>query len=303
MSQYEEVAWEDFVRQILSTLAHAGLTVALGGNPLSLLGDAAIDLILKEILGLESAETRVLQAIEGKVDLLVRAPYNKGIVYLAEANKPYLHGNEKQEYIRKAEDEFMQAYAQEKELKEQFRLAIIQYHVATCFLLRRKRRQASDWFNRSYASAVEALKEWHEQSNRRARTILLVNGREWYEQLNRNAQELLLSKGKEHAQLARNAQEALLFRYLEGIQQQTRVGERMSQAIEQQVEKLYVALNPETRAKGKRMYDFLVALRLLEKSPRLGLHMPSLSSSFSEGIFNVTQFEDSSISLPNPREE
>lgn len=247
----EKVPWANLFRLIVSSLAHANL------GPL---GGVAADLILGELLGLHQEEIHLLRSIDGNVTALLHGPYNTGMIHLTEAKKPHRSEEDKQKYIEYARLAFVEAYGQEQEVQDYFRIAIIKYHIATCWLLLSQTEDARDWFNDSYITALRVLEQWHENSNRGAQIA---------------AMPMIIGVG-----------EIALIGSVFGIK--SSLPQVRARAVNMGAA-LYKSFNPGTIDKGKKLYGFIVSLKQLEEDSMLGLDLLPLSPSLYQGIFNVTQ--------------
>lgn len=252
--QLEKIPWTNLFRLIVSSLAHASL------GPL---GGAAADLVLGELLGLHQEEIRLLRSIDGSVTALLHGPYNTGITHLTDAKKSHRSEEDKQKYIEYARLAFVEAYGQEQEVQDYFRIAIIQYHIATCWLLLGQREDARDWFNNSYTTALKVLEQWHKDSNRGAQIAAMP----------------MMIAGGEIALVG-----SVFGMKISLPQVRARAGNMGAS--------FYRTFNPGMIDKGKNLYRFIVSLKQLEEDSTLSLNLPSLSPSLYEGIFNVSQFEE-----------
>jgi hypothetical protein len=106
-----------------------------------------------------------LDAVSANIRALVEGPYNAGMVFLEEANAPHRSGRDQRDFITKARDKFIEAYAQER---DQFRKAQIEYEIGNCWTLLGSNEDAKIWFQKAHASA---LKHLHEKS-RAARSAM-----------------------------------------------------------------------------------------------------------------------------------
>ena len=106
-----------------------------------------------------------LDAVSADIRALVEGPYNAGMVFLEEANAPHRSGRDQRDFITKARDKFIEAYAQER---DQFRKAQIEYAIGNCWTLLGSNEDAKIWFEKAHASALHHL---HEKS-RAARSAM-----------------------------------------------------------------------------------------------------------------------------------
>jgi hypothetical protein len=247
----EKVPWANLFRLIVSSQAQASF------GPL---GEIAADLILGGVLGLQKEEIRFLRSIDGKVTALLHGPYNTGVIHLTDAKKPQRSEEDRQKYIEYARLAFVEAHGQEQEVQDYFRIAIIQYHIAICWFLLGQMEDARDWFNDAYTTASRVLEQWHKNSNHGAHIAAIP---------------MLFGMG-ELGLIER------VFGFKPSLSQRQEHAMRMGAS-------LYTSFNPGMRDKGKNLYGFIVSLKQLAESSILGLHLPPLSPSLYQGIFNVTQ--------------
>ncbi|MBN8656248.1 MAG: hypothetical protein J0M11_10955 [Anaerolineae bacterium] len=107
-----------------------------------------LQLVIKEIITLVSEENRKLIDIHLDVKAIKEGAYNSGVIWLMEASKEYRTPIERVEFIEKARDKFIDAFAMEK--NDEFRSMLITYQIGICWLLLNKKEDAKFWFLKSY---------------------------------------------------------------------------------------------------------------------------------------------------------
>jgi tetratricopeptide (TPR) repeat protein len=128
-------------------IARAVAIVATGGNPLA--GAVAAN-ALQAILEDQDNQLNELERIKADTQSLVRGPYNTGMSWLDEAAQDSASARDRQEFLEKARDKFMEAQGQEHDLLYR---ALTEYQLGNCWALLGKTERARIWYQRAYASA------------------------------------------------------------------------------------------------------------------------------------------------------
>jgi hypothetical protein len=147
---------KEVVKEGLSGMAKDAAGVGLQGASWGGLAPVAMALILGQLYAVQQQQTKLLKSIQRDVKALVEGPYNAGVTHLEDAQKKHRTFEERRSLIIKARDKFVEARGNQQNLDPFYR-AIVEREIGLCWFLCGSWIDAKDWFERSFASANQAL--------------------------------------------------------------------------------------------------------------------------------------------------
>jgi len=144
----------------------AEMSKALGSAAAGRLSNYAISKILQLLIDNHNDELNLLLSISQDVKDIKQGDFNTGLIYLTDAAKRGITEDQRMKRIEKAKEHFMKAHG--KEIRDKFRVALIQYYIGICtFMLGQMQGQdteiwyadAGDWIEKAYNNAMDYLAE------------------------------------------------------------------------------------------------------------------------------------------------
>ncbi|HEX8150998.1 MAG TPA: hypothetical protein VF591_27695 [Pyrinomonadaceae bacterium] len=114
----------------------------------------AVKARLDKVLMLQEQTLSVLRGVDENVRLIKEGPFHSGVLFLREAAEPRRRLKDRRDFIVKARDKFIDALAMEQDV---LRAAVIQTHIATCWLMLGEKKDAYKWLFKAYKTVEKGL--------------------------------------------------------------------------------------------------------------------------------------------------
>ena len=146
---------EDSARWV--DLAHAGTQLALAvakGDTGALTEPAGA--LVRALLDVEEAQTRLLKSIDDNVKLLRDGPFKTGRLYLHEAHRLVDSPERSEKFVERAQEQFYEAHALATQPMDR---AAVEMHIALAAILLGLTDDARHWLEQAYAKAAFQARE------------------------------------------------------------------------------------------------------------------------------------------------